>query len=105
MPLGKLAGQYADSVIITDEDPYDENPRSIMETVAEGVRESGKKEGENYWIIEDRRQAIQKALSMAKEGDTVVITGKGAEQWLMVAGNKKIPWDDREVVRKEIKNL
>lgn len=103
--LGKLAGENAEYVIVTDEDPYDENPRTIMETVAEGVKEAGKIESMNYWIIEDRREAIKKALSLAKENDTVVITGKGAEQWLMQKNGKKIAWDDREVVKKEIKKI
>ena len=103
--LGKLAGRYAENVIVTDEDPYDENPRAIMESVAAGARAAGKREGENLWIVEDRRAAIHQALTLAHPGDTVVITGKGAEQWLMQAGGKKIPWDDRKVVREELENL
>jgi UDP-N-acetylmuramoyl-L-alanyl-D-glutamate--2,6-diaminopimelate ligase len=97
-----LAGSYADYVVVTDEDPYDENPRSIMEAVADGVKAAGKKAGENYWIVEDRRAAIRQALALAKENDTVVITGKGAEQWLCAAGGKKIPWDDRVIVKAEL---
>ena len=104
-PLGNLAGSYAENVIITDEDPYDENSRAIMESVAAGARAAGKREGENLWIVEDRRAAIHQALTLAHPGDTVVITGKGAEQWLMQAGGKKIPWDDRKVVREELENL
>ncbi|MDZ4229975.1 MAG: UDP-N-acetylmuramoyl-L-alanyl-D-glutamate--2,6-diaminopimelate ligase [Candidatus Veblenbacteria bacterium] len=101
-PLGKLAGQYADYVVVTDEDPYDEEPRSIMEVVAAGARVAGKRESESLWIIEDRRAAIHHALTLAKAGDVVVITGKGAEQWLMKANGKKIPWDDRQVVQEEL---
>lgn len=103
--LGRLAGEYADYVIITNEDPYDENPRSIMEQVAEGVRLAGKRENENYWIVEERREAIRKALSLAHTGDTVIITGKGAEQWMCVAGDKKIPWDDRQVAKDLLTSL
>ncbi len=101
-PLGKLAGYYADLIVVTDEDPYDEDPLSIMQSVATGVRAAGKKEGENFWIVPERKEAIRRAMSLARAGDTVVITGKGAEQWLCVAGNKKIPWDDRQVVREEL---
>ncbi|PIZ88510.1 MAG: UDP-N-acetylmuramoyl-L-alanyl-D-glutamate--2,6-diaminopimelate ligase, partial [Candidatus Nealsonbacteria bacterium CG_4_10_14_0_2_um_filter_38_17] len=50
------------------------------------------------------REAIRKALALAKEKDTVLILGKGTEQ-TMVIGSEKIPWDDREVAREEIKNL
>ncbi len=101
-PLGKLAGTYARAVIVTDEDPYDEEPRAIMEAVARGARAAGKRDGDNLWVVPERRQAIQLALSQAQAGDTVVITGKGSEQWLCVAGDKKIPWDDRTVVREEL---
>lgn len=104
-PLGKLAGNYARVVIVTNEDPYDEDPRTIMESVAAGARQVGKREGESLLIIEDRRAAIRKALELAGPGDCVVITGKGSEQWLMTAKGKKIPWDDRRVVREELAHL
>ncbi|MBU1038850.1 UDP-N-acetylmuramoyl-L-alanyl-D-glutamate--2,6-diaminopimelate ligase [Patescibacteria group bacterium] len=104
-PLGKLAGQYAKVVLVTNEDPYDEEPVSIMKQVAVGVLDVGKKEGVDLFIEPDRRQAIKKALQIAKAGEIVVITGKGSEQWLCVANNKKIPWDDRQVVREEIRKI
>jgi UDP-N-acetylmuramoyl-L-alanyl-D-glutamate--2,6-diaminopimelate ligase len=104
-PLGRLAGRFADIVIVTDEDPYDEDPISIMQAVAKGALSSGKHEGENLWVVTDRRAAIKKALALSKAGDTVVITGKGAEQWLCVAGNKKIPWDDRTIAKELLQSL
>ena len=55
--------------------------------------------GGNLFKILDRREAIQKALSLAKENDLVLITGKGSEQFICIAHGKKIPWDDRRVVR------
>jgi len=106
--MGALAGRYADFVIITDEDPYTEDPRKIIEEVAKGVpqgwekKEKQKKEGVNFWKILDRAEAIDKALSLARENDIVLITGKGAEQ-AMVVGEKKIPWDDRKVVQRLLK--
>lgn len=105
VPLGKLAGTYARAVIVTNEDPYDEPPRVIMEAVARGARAAGKLDEESLWLVEDRRAAIHQALRLARQGDTVVITGKGAEQWLCVAQGKKIPWDDRQVVRDELPPL
>ena len=54
--------------------------------------------------LEDRRAGINKALSLANEGDIVLITGKGAEQ-SMIIGGKSIPWDDRDVVREELKKV
>jgi UDP-N-acetylmuramoyl-L-alanyl-D-glutamate--2,6-diaminopimelate ligase len=95
--LGKLAAENADIVLITNEDPYDEDPGEIINQVAAGV--VGKAEGEDLFKILDRSEAIAKALSLANAGDLVIITGKGSEQAICVANNKKIPWDDREKVR------
>ncbi|MEK7497166.1 MAG: UDP-N-acetylmuramoyl-L-alanyl-D-glutamate--2,6-diaminopimelate ligase [Patescibacteria group bacterium] len=103
--LGELAGKYADVVFITNEDPYDEDPRVIIEAVAEGAKIAGKILGENLFIVSDRREAIKQALIKAEAGDTVVITGKGSEQWLCVARGQKIAWDDREVVNEELSKL
>lgn len=100
--LGKVAAKYATIVIITNEDPYDENPVSIMNDVAVGAREGGKKDGETLFLILDREGAIQKAIHMAKAGDIVMITGKGSEQSMVVRGRKKIPWSDAETVKKAL---
>jgi UDP-N-acetylmuramoyl-L-alanyl-D-glutamate--2,6-diaminopimelate ligase len=97
--LGKLAGENANIVIITNEDPYDEDPQTIIDEVAAGAVEAGKKEGENLFKILDRREAIKKALKEARENDIMLITGKGSEQAICAANGEKIPWDDRAVVR------
>jgi len=96
--LGEIAAKYCDEVVATNEDPYDENPMEIIEQVANGCKEKAKK-------ILDRREAIREALKLAKQNDVVIITGKGCEPWICVAKGKKIPWDDREVVREEFNNL
>lgn len=94
--LGKLAGRLADIVIVTNEDPYDEDPQVIINEVANGVK------GKEVYKILDRREAIRKALELAGKGDLVLITGKGAEQAICVERGKKIKWDDRRVVREEL---
>ncbi len=96
--LGSIAGQYCNQVIVTNEDPYDEDPMEIIEQVAKGTRDKAIK-------ILDRREAIAKAISLAKPGDSVIITGKGCEPWICVAGGKKITWDDREVVKEEFSKI
>jgi UDP-N-acetylmuramoyl-L-alanyl-D-glutamate--2,6-diaminopimelate ligase len=101
--LGALAGEKADLVIVTNEDPYDENPDLIIDQVAGGAEEKGKKEGQDLFRIPDRREAVRKAVSLAEENDLVLITGKGSEQGICVADGKIIPWDDRKVVREEIR--
>jgi UDP-N-acetylmuramoyl-L-alanyl-D-glutamate--2,6-diaminopimelate ligase len=99
--LGGIAAKNADYVIITNEDPYDENPEEIINQVAVGA--AGKEENVNLFKILDRGEAIAKALGLANENDLVIITGKGSEQAICVANNKKIPWDDREKVREILK--
>lgn len=103
--LGRLAGNRADIVIVSNEDPYDDNPQLIIEQVALGAEEVGKELDKNLFKILDRRGAINKALSLAQEGDLVLISGKGAEQYICVAGSQKIPWDDRRVAREELQVL
>ena len=101
--LGRMVAERANIVIVTNEDPYDDNPREIMEQVAEGARQAGKKDGESLFIIEDRREAVFRAMEFAKPGDLVLLTGKGCEQAICVAGGNKIPWDERKVAREAIK--
>ncbi|OGZ34066.1 MAG: hypothetical protein A2174_03040 [Candidatus Portnoybacteria bacterium RBG_13_41_18] len=119
--LGKISSQYADVVIITNEDPYDEKPEEIIEDVAAGVvfschsglepesrlsnldsRLHGNDKKVEVFKILDRREAIKKALSLAQAGDIVILTGKGGEVWIYVENGKKIPWNEREIVEEEL---
>ncbi len=101
--LGAMAGEHADHVIITNEDPYDDDPMQIINDVAKGAEEKGKVLDQNLFKILDRKEAIEKALNLASENDLVLITGKGCEQAMVVKSGKKIPWDDRKVVRELLK--
>jgi len=138
--LGKIAAENADVIIVTNEDPYDDDPMEIINEVANGalsIKQKNKKtrkqplpgpplkgegmrspsgacpsnwrkEGEGggfIFKILDRKEAIKKAISLAGKDDLVLITGKGSEQAMCVAGGKKIKWDDREVVRGILKEL
>lgn len=96
--LGEIAARYCNEIILTNEDPYSEDPMEIIEQVASGTHGKAQK-------ILERREAIRRSLELAKKGDTVLITGKGCEPWLCIAGGKKIPWDDRKVVKEEFKKL
>ncbi|MBF8280665.1 MAG: hypothetical protein HW383_438 [Candidatus Magasanikbacteria bacterium] len=106
--MGMISAQNADITIITNEDPYDDDPQKIIDDVYAGATQSGKMEGEGIFRVLDRREAIQKAIAMASEfGQSdgaappplILITGKGAEQAIADIGGKLIPWDDRAVVR------
>lgn len=99
--MGELAGQLADYVICSNVDPYDDDPTLIVEDIAMAAEAQGKVRGKNLFVIEDRRLGIRKALELAESGNVVLITGKGAEQSMIIDG-KSIPWDDRSVVREEL---
>lgn len=96
---GRVAAELCDFVIVTDEDPYDDDPQEIIDQVAAGAVKAGKVEGANLWRVRDRRDAIKKALKLAQPGDVVLLTAKGAEQRMAVANGRKIPWDDRAIAR------
>ena len=98
--LGKIASHYCDKIILTNEDPYEEDPNSIINQLKEGIDKTNFPQS-NLFRILDRREAIKKALSLARQNDIVIISGKGSEPWMCVAHNKKIPWDDRKIVREE----
>ncbi|OGD40137.1 hypothetical protein A3I30_02605 [Candidatus Azambacteria bacterium RIFCSPLOWO2_02_FULL_44_14] len=104
--FGKLAWQYCDEIILSNEDPYDENPEEILNQISSGFSQirNSKFEIRNFHKILDRREAIVKAIDLTRGSDIVIITGKGCESWMMVAGGKKIPWDDRKIVREALLN-
>lgn len=93
--MGAVVHKYADFIVLTDDDPYTEDHLQIAAQVREGIP---RREGENFWQILDRREAIRLALRQARAGDTVIIAGKGAEEF-QVVGRQKIPHDDRQVLR------
>lgn len=115
--FGKIAEHYCDRVILTDEDPYDENPEKIIKDIEKGFlnqvpREYSPREysgqatgnkGIQYEIILDRREAIKKALTYVENDDTVIITGKGSEPVMALPHGKKIPWSDKEIVLEHLK--
>ncbi len=111
--FGKIASRYCDEIILTNEDPYDENPEQIIDQIAAGfshtthysprkASQRGRLLTTNFLRILDRGEAVKSALTQAQSGDIVVITGKGSETSIAVAGGKKIPWSDREAVMKSL---
>lgn len=94
--MGEIATKFADRIFLTDEESYNEDPNVIREMVMKGIEST--KGTAITTEIPDRRQAIKKALEVAKKGDMVLITGMGHEQFRIIDG-KKIPWNDADVVR------
>lgn len=98
--MGKIAGEYCAQIILTNEDPYDENPLAIVESMKRGVEDQSK-----VHIIMDRREAIRTALTEAPDNAVVLISGKGTDPYIMGPRNSKTPWSDANVVREEMARL
>lgn len=97
--FGKISARFADIIFITNDDVYDSDPEEIARDVKKGIDQQQPKKVREVNILLDRRQAIAKALNIAKPGDLVLITGKGSEQFLVLPENRKINWDEASVVR------
>jgi UDP-N-acetylmuramoyl-L-alanyl-D-glutamate--2,6-diaminopimelate ligase len=95
--MGEVAGEFCDQIILTNEDPYDENPSEILSDIKSGISREGESVPRVFEIL-DRREAMKKAVSLAGAGDTVVITGKGSEAFIHIKDGRKIPWSDRGVM-------
>ncbi len=97
--MGGIADTYCDVSFLTNEDPYDENPETIIHEVASGFIHH------TPHIVMDRREALRQALREAREGDAVIISGKGTDPYIMGPKNTKEPWSDANVTREELKKL
>lgn len=95
--LGSTAIEYADMVVFSSTDPYDEDPYQILKEMADSATKVGGVLDKNIFIKPDRREGIAKAISLAGEGDVVIIAGKGSETFMWKAG-KKIPFNDRKTI-------
>lgn len=93
--MAAIADRECAHVILTNEDPYDEDPHTIVQEMAVALTRPAD-------IIYDRRAAIRKALTLASPGDTVLITGKGTDPFIMGPRGQKTPWDDARVTREEL---
>jgi len=96
--MGKIADEACAEVILTNEDPYDEDPQAIIDAMAADMKRKPV-------IIMDRREAIRYALSKAKKDDAVLISGKGTDPYIMGPKGSKVPWSDADVVREELDKL
>ncbi len=97
--LGKIADAYCNEIILTNEDPYDDDPKKIVEAVAKGIT------NQSPMIIMDRREAIREAIHRAKTGDTIIITGKGTDPYIMGPQGTKQEWSDARVTKEELEKF
>jgi UDP-N-acetylmuramoyl-L-alanyl-D-glutamate--2,6-diaminopimelate ligase len=98
--MAAVAEKYCDQIILTNEDPYDEEPRKIINDMVKGMSNT-----EKLTIIMDRREAIKKAIELAPQGGYVLVSGKGTDPYIMEANGKKTLWSDAEVVQELLAEL
>ena len=105
--MGEIASRYCDQIILTNEDPYDEDPEKILREMTRDMKKKPE-------IIMDRREAIKKAIKIANSptwtsnvqvGPVVLITGKGTDPYIMEANGKKTPWSDEGIDREELEKI
>ena len=90
-------------MIVTDEDPRLEDRRAINEAIADGARAAGARDGEDLLVIDDRPAAITRAVALAREGDVILLAGKGHEQTI-IYGTEGRPWDEKRVAREALRD-
>ena len=95
--MGKIASEYSDYTIITNDDTYSEDPFKIAKEVEVGFLESDKTLDNDYLIILDRKDAIRNIIEKAKNGDVIVIAGMGHEK-VQILANGSVPYNDKETV-------
>ena len=97
--MGKVAAEFCDRIILTDEDSYDEDPGTILQEIYNGIP----LDKQNIVTkVLDRREALREGVRAAREGDIVVATGKGSELWIHAARGEKIPWSERRILEEAI---
>lgn len=100
--MAQIAEKYCDEIILTNEDPYDEDPQKIINEMKQAISKKPVKD------ILDRRTAIKTAISLAKDfgkDSVVLITGKGTDPYIMEKDDKKTPWSDFEVAKEELEKI
>lgn len=102
--MAEVSAELADLTVLTAEDPRTESLEEILEEMAAGARSRGGREGETFWRVSDRGEAIRFALRLARAGDIVLSCGKGHEQ-SMCFGKREHLWDDRTAMRAALSEL
>jgi UDP-N-acetylmuramoyl-L-alanyl-D-glutamate--2,6-diaminopimelate ligase len=101
--MGEMAAQQSDFIVVSNDDVYDDDPQQIIQDIIKGAKKV-RPNLERVFNIEDRREGIAKALSLATKDDIILITGKGVDTSMIIAGSK-IPWNEHQVVKEELAKL
>lgn len=100
--MGFEAGKISDMCIVTSDNPRTENPDHIISEIIPGLVKAGKKEGADFIVIADRKEALQKAVEMSNKGDVVLVAGKGHEDYQII-GTTKQHFSDQEILKSFVK--
>ncbi len=103
-PMGRVAGERARLVIVTDEDPRSEDREAILDAIAQGAEAAGKQRGDDLLVIPDRAEAIAEAMRRARPGDAVLLAGKGHEKTIETAAGE-LPWDEEAAAREALRAI
>lgn len=101
--MGRAASELADVAIVTSDNPRNEDPEAIMAEIAQGALEAGVGGRDRLERVVDRREAIERAVGLASDGDVVVIAGKGHERYQELEGGRTVPFDDVAVAREALR--
>ena len=96
--MGKIGTDLSDIAVITSDNPRTEEPMQIINEITKGI------EKDNYIVVENRREAIKKAMEIAEKDDVIVVAGKGHEDY-QVLKDKTIHFDEREIIAEIVKEL
>jgi len=99
--MAQAAAKFADKLIVTSDNPRDEDPEAIIKDILDGLKDTNVP----YDVVTDRREAIAHALRTAEPGDVIVLAGKGHEDYQIFANNYHTHFDEREVVAEALKTL
>ena len=102
--MAKAASELADYTFVTDDNPYSEDRDAVLKDIADGMRAAGKREGHDFAVVPDRREAVAQAISMAVDEDAVLLAGKGHEREVHL-GPEAYECDDRVEARKALREL
>ncbi|MCI0566519.1 UDP-N-acetylmuramoyl-L-alanyl-D-glutamate--2,6-diaminopimelate ligase [bacterium] len=94
--MGQIADEYCEKIILTNEDPYDEDPQKILADIQTGITKK------TPAVIMDRRTAIREGINAASSGYVVLVTGKGTDPYIMGAHGGKTPWSDKKIVEEAL---
>lgn len=96
--MGKIGTELSDLAVITSDNPRTEDPMSIIKEIVDGIQK------DNYIVVENRKDAIKKAMELAQKDDVIVVAGKGHEDY-QILKDKTIHFDEREVIAEIVKEL